>query len=224
MFENGARLGHIAQCEVFLDSQRIHVAPQTPVRQNGLELGAEQQGAVIEKRVVQGFDAQSVTRHEEGLLLAVPQGEGEHAAKALDAVDSPRFPGVHDDLGVALGVKHVAQRLQFRNELLVVVDFAIKDHHDRAVFVEQRLLAGRDVNDRQAPMAQAHARLNVQLALVWTTVSLRVIHALEHGATDGTVAAGVKNASDATHDIYECCCWANCTGRWRLNCWSYTDW
>ena len=97
--------------------------------------------------MVHGFDTQAVTRQKEGLLVAVPQGKGKHAAKALDAVGAPGFPSVDDDFGVALGVKHVAQRLQLGNERLVVVDFAVEDDHDRAVFIEQGLLAGGDVDD-----------------------------------------------------------------------------
>jgi hypothetical protein len=106
-------------------------------------------------------------------LVAVPQREGEHAAKALHAVFAPGFPGVHDALGVALGVEDVAQRLQFGDQFLVVVDLAVEDHDHRAVFVEQRLLAGGDVDDGQAPVAEAQAGLDVQAAFVRAAVRLR---------------------------------------------------
>jgi hypothetical protein len=137
-----------------------------PCGQHGLQLGAEQQRAVVQQRIVHGLDAQPVARHEEGLAVAVPQREGEHAAKVLDAVRAPGLPGMHDDLGVALGVEHMAQGLQFGDELLVVVDLAVEDHHHRAVFVEQRLLAGGDVDDGQAAVAQPDAGLQVQAAFV----------------------------------------------------------
>ena len=60
--------------------------------QQRLELGAEEQCAVVEQRVVQRLDAQAVTRHEQGLLVAVPQREGEHAAEALHALLAPATP------------------------------------------------------------------------------------------------------------------------------------
>jgi hypothetical protein len=41
--EDGARLGHVAEREVFLDRQRIDVARQAAMRQQRLELGAEEQ-------------------------------------------------------------------------------------------------------------------------------------------------------------------------------------
>jgi len=96
-------------------------------------------------------------------------------------------------------VEHVAQRLQLGDEALVVVDFAVEDDHDRAVFVEQRLLAGGNVDDRQAPVAQANAGLDVQAAFVGAAVQLRVVHALQGGAVNGGAAAGVKNTGNAAH-------------------------
>ena len=58
-------------------------------------------------------------------------------------------------------------------EFLEVVDLAVEDDDDGAVLVEQRLLAGRDVDDRQAAVAEADARLEVQAALVRAAVQLR---------------------------------------------------
>jgi len=81
------------------------------------------------------------------LLLAVPQGKGKHAAKSLDAVAPPRFPGVQDHLGVAAGAKLMAQGLELGHQLLIVVNFAVEDGDDALVFVEQGLLAGGEVDD-----------------------------------------------------------------------------
>ena len=108
---------------------------------------------------------------------------------------------MNDYLGVTFGVEDVAQGLQFRNQLLVVVDFSVKDHYDRAVFVEQRLLAGGNVDDGQAPMAQTYAGFDMQAALVRTAMQLRVVHTLEYGAVDVACAAGVKNSGNAAHVV-----------------------
>ena len=43
---------------------------------------------------------------------------------------------MNNHLGVALGMKHMAQSLQLGNEGLVVVDFAIEDHHHGAIFIK----------------------------------------------------------------------------------------
>ncbi len=44
----------------------------------------------------------------------------------------------------------------------------------------QRLLASGNVDDAQAPMPEAEARLDVQIAFVRTAVVLTVVHAQEH--------------------------------------------
>ena len=51
------------------------------------------------------------------------------------------------DLGVAASMERVAEREQFGDELLIVVDLAIEDHTNRAILVVQGLLPCRDVDD-----------------------------------------------------------------------------
>ena len=82
--------------------------------------------------------------------------------------------------------------LQLGDQFLEVVDLAVEDDDDRAVFVEQRLLAGGDVDDRQAPVAEAEARLDVQAAFVRAAVELRVVHALQHDAVDRHARRGCR--------------------------------
>ena len=60
-----ARLGRRSQGEIFLDRLRIEVAPQPAVRQQRLELGAEEQRAVVEQRVVERLHAEAVAREEQ---------------------------------------------------------------------------------------------------------------------------------------------------------------
>ena len=93
----------------------------------------------------------------------------------------------------------MAERLQFRHELLKVVDLAVEDDADAAVLVEERLLTGGDVDDRQTAMPEAEAGLDVDAALVGTAVVLGFVHPLQRGAIDVALAAGVEDAGDAAH-------------------------
>ena len=61
---------------------------------------------------------------------------------------------MHDDLGIAAGPEHVAEGRELGNQLLEVVDLPVVDNRDAAILVEQRLLAGRDRDDRQSAMAE----------------------------------------------------------------------
>jgi hypothetical protein len=136
------------------------------------QLGPENEFAGVEEGVVQRLDAKAVAHHEQRFLRAVPQREREHAAKAVDAGFAPGFPGVDDDFGVGMGAEGVAERFELGHQFLEVVDLAVEHHDDRAVFVEQRLLAGGEVDDRQPPVPEAHARFQMQAAFVRAAMEL----------------------------------------------------
>ena len=61
---------------------------------------------------------------------------------------------MNDDFCVALRVETMARGLQLGDQLLEVVDLTIEDDGHRAVFVEQGLLPGGDIDDGQAPMRE----------------------------------------------------------------------
>ena len=196
-------IGHVAQGKVFFDGQGVQGAGKVRVGGDDLELGAKHKSAVVQQRIKHGLDAQAVTRKKQGLLVAVPQGEGEHAAKALHAGLAPRLPGVQDDLGVAAGAEGVAQGFEFGHQFLVVVDFAVEDDDDRVVFVEQGLLAGGDVNDRQTAVAEGDTGLLVQARFIGPPVRLDVVDAGNQRRVEVALAAGVKESGDATHGYLE---------------------
>src|SRR5690606_20998535 len=81
-----------------------------------------------------------------------------------------------------------------------VVDLAVEDDRHRAVLVEQRLLAGGEVDDGQAPVRERDARLEVVATFVRAAMVLDVVHALHEGTVEVALAAGVEEAGDATHD------------------------
>ena len=88
----------------------------------------------------------------------------------------------------------MAQRLQFGHQLLEVVDLAVEHDDDAAVFVVQRLLAGRQVDDRQPAMAEPDAGLEVQSAFIGAAVELRLVHAIEQRAIDFAPGPAVEYA------------------------------
>ena len=104
-----------------------------------------------------------------------------------------------DDFGVGMGAEDVAERFQFGNQLLEIVDFAIEHDDHRAVLVEQRLLAGRQVDDGQAPVSQPHAGFQMQAAFVGAAMKLGVVHAMQQFARNVVLAAKIENTGDAAH-------------------------
>jgi hypothetical protein len=159
----------------------------------------KEESAIVKQGVVKRFDAKAVAGEEKGFAVTVPEREGEHATEALDAFFTPGFPGVNDHFGVTAGVEGMAERLQFGDERLVVVDFAVEDDADSFVFVIKRLLAGGEVDDREATVAKPDAGFKMQAAFVRAAVELRFVHAMEHRTIDVAFASGIKNAGYAAH-------------------------
>src|SRR5688572_6019285 len=147
-----ARLRDVAEGEIVLDRERVHLAAKTRVRHERLELRAEDELAISQERVMERLDAEPVAREEQRLAVLVPQRESEHAAEALDARGTPRFPGVHDRLGVALGMEHVPEARKLRNDGLKVVNLAVEHHNDGAILVVERLLASSQVDNGKPPV------------------------------------------------------------------------
>jgi len=133
--ENGAWLGDIAQREIFLDRQRVDVARQAPMREDGLQFGAEEKLSVGQQRVKHRLDRQPIAREKQCLGIAIPQRKGKHAAESLDAILAPGLPGMNDHLGIAARVEDMPQSLQLGNQFLVVVNFPVEDDADALVLV-----------------------------------------------------------------------------------------
>jgi len=171
------------------------------VGHQALQLGAEEQPAVLGHGVVQRLHAQAVAGHEQAVAAAVVDHESEHAAQVVHTVLAPVLPGAHDGFGVALGAEHIAVAPQFIHQLEVVVDLAVEHQGHRLVVIEDRLLAGGDVDDGQAPVAEAHAGLDVQVALVRPAVMLGLVHPVQALALGETLTAGVEQAGDAAHGL-----------------------
>ncbi len=119
----------------------------------------------------------------------------------LHALLSPLLPCVHDHFGVAAGAESVAQCLQFGAQLAVIVDLAVVANQHAAILIAHRLLAAGQIDHRQAPVAEAHARFHIDVTLVRTAVMLGLVHALEQRRIDAARAPRIKHSDYSTHDL-----------------------
>ena len=99
----------------------------SPVGEQRLQLGAEQERAVVQQRVVERLHAEPVAREEQRCAIRSHSANANMPRKRSHAGFAPLLPGVDDDLGVAVGAERMAGRLQLRNHDLVVVDLAVVD-------------------------------------------------------------------------------------------------
>ena len=137
----------------------VEVARRRRMLEDRLDLGAEEH-ALRQQRVVQRLDAEPIAGEEELAPARVPDREGEHPVQALDARGALLLVEVDDRLGVGRGPEAVPARLEPGAQLAVVVDLAVVGDPDRPVLVGHRLMAGgREVDDREPPMAERDALL-----------------------------------------------------------------
>src|SRR5258708_1563018 len=136
------------------------------VRQNDFDLGAKEK-RIRRRSVIQRLNAKPVTGNEQCSLLTVPNRECEHAAQVLNAIAAVLFVKMNDGFGIAIGAIAVAALLQFLAQFGVIVDFAVEDNPNCAVFVAERLVPAGDINDAQTAHADCGWPVGINAFIVW---------------------------------------------------------
>jgi hypothetical protein len=193
------RIGHVAEGKVFLDRLRVDAALELRMQQQRLELRAEYDASVGQLGVVQRLHAEAVARDEQRLAATIPDCEREHAVEALQALDAPFLPRVHDHLGIRARAEGVAALEQLRLDLHEVEDLAVEGDHDRVIFVVERLLAALQIDDCQTPMTEADSRLEVKAVAVRTAMADRAVHGPQQPLVDGPLGPQVHDPGNAAH-------------------------
>src|SRR5437762_4132367 len=168
--------------------------------QDWLQLRCEEQRAVA-LVVVERLDAQPIAREQDLPPPRVPDGEGEHAAQPIDAARAEVFVEMNDRLGVAGGLEDVAAPLQVAPQLLVVVDLAVEDDPDGAVFVRDRLEAVAEIDDAETAHADRDAVPDVDTFIVRTAVGHDAAHCTDLVLTNG-LSVPPNYACDAAHGAF----------------------
>ena len=168
------------------------------VSQKRLDLaGKEQRLALF--IIAERLDAEQVPRTEQRAAGAVPHRKREHPAQAAGQAAAPFLIPVEQDLGVGIRGKRVAALLQSGTQGLVVVNFAVEHDHQRAILIEHRLAAARQINDRQPPMPERRGAVGVAALAVGAAVTDEVRHALHDLFGRRRVLPGRGKADDAAH-------------------------
>src|SRR5262249_24395772 len=123
-----------------------------------------------------------------------------HSAQSLDTPLAPLLVAVHDDLGVRSAAKTMAGRLEFSPQLPEVENLAVEGEPHGLVLVDDRLFAGLEVDDREAPVAEPRAALDSAASPVGTPVDHRVrepseLESIHRGAVEAHASG------DAAHGL-----------------------
>src|SRR3989304_3534955 len=104
--------------------------------------------------------------------------------------------GVDQDLGVSVRAEHMPAVLQASPNLLEVVDLAIEDRPDGLPFIRHRLLAGGQIDDREA----AHAQPDLVRGVVAIIIRAAMPQAGRHSPQGGIIPARSGTGRGETPD------------------------
>ena len=125
---------------------------------------------------MEGLLPDPVAREHQALAGSIPECDREHAAELGRELGSVLLVDVRDDRGVT-GARHLMAALgEAPPDVLEVVQLAVEDADDVTGLVERRLVAGREVDDLQAPMTEHAASECGDAARVRAAVDERVGH------------------------------------------------
>src|SRR5205807_10146133 len=96
---------------------------------------------------VERLDTEAVAAKHEPSLLAVPEREGKHTPELVDQPLSFLLIKVDQNLGITLRSENVPLSAKPGPQIFEVVDFAVEDDPDRAIFIRQRLIASGQIDD-----------------------------------------------------------------------------
>ena len=137
---------------------------------------------------VQRLFAHAIARQQQALPGRIPQRQRKHAVEARQHRITPLLVTVHDHFGVAVGRETMAAFFQLGPQGAIVIDLAVVHDLDRAVFIPDRLIAARHVDDRQPPHRQPQAAVDEEPVAVRAAMNKGRVHALQQGTFDRRIS------------------------------------
>ena len=103
---------------------------------------------------IQRLDAKTVASQHQSPVEMRPQRHREHTSQAGKTFGVPLDERMEQDFRISAGAEPVSQALQLASQLPVVVDFSVESDGHAAILSGHRLVARRDVENRQTRRAQ----------------------------------------------------------------------
>ena len=184
--------------QIFRDGVAFELRPHARERQQRLDFGSDEETAIM-ARVIKRLNPHPIARAKEPPAPAVPDGKPEHAAQVVDAFLAVLFIEMNNGLGIAVGAVAMAARLQAGPQLGVVINLAVKNNPNRAIFVAEGLMSGLYVHDTQPAHGDADVAVEISPRIVRTAMHDLAIHGFEGFGPHSLVAIKVVNGANAAH-------------------------
>src|SRR5262249_49165049 len=118
----------------------------------------------------------------------------------VDAVRAVLLVGMDDHLAVALAGEAMPFRDQVVAQIAKVVNLAVEDERQAAIFVEERLPAAAQVDDLEAARPHAGGPIDVETFIVRPAVTQYRDQASQERRVDAGAALAMKDAGYPAHD------------------------
>src|SRR4029077_674885 len=129
----------------------------------------------------------------------IPERDREHPLEPLREPEAPLLVGMWQQRRVATATDLVAGRLELAPQLAEVVDLAVEDGDDVPALVRDGLVAGLQVDDRKAAVAEDAAPVGGDGAMVRAAMYDRVVHALDQSRVGSVPAEESANPAHARY-------------------------
>lgn len=150
---------------------------------------------------MQRLDPQLVPRGDELLACNVPDGEREHAVQSLEDASAPLFEAMENHLGIASGAKPMSGGGELLSKFVVIVDLAIEDDPCRFVFIRDRLMATRYVNDAEPTHPERHGPGDHEAIVIGSAMGDSIAHGLDTPVQLIAGQGSSHKAGNTTHQV-----------------------
>ena len=97
-----------------------------------------------------------VTSEQQSLARPVPERKGKHAPQMLNAVIAMFFVKMKDHFHIRGGTEAVTLLYKFFTERRTVVDLSVAHQYEGIVFIQDRLVTCRKIDDAEAGLRHCH--------------------------------------------------------------------
>src|SRR5882757_381765 len=152
--------------------------------------------------VIERLDPEAIAGNEECLLISVPDREREHAAQILHALGSVLLIEVNDGFRVAVSTVGMSTGNEWFAQAGVVIDLAVEDNGDRAIFVGDGLVAASDVYDAEAAHPDGEGAVGMESIIVGPAVGDDLAHGSQSGRFGARITGEFENSGDPAHSRF----------------------
>ncbi len=199
-FENRGGRGHVTEGEIFFQRAHVHAARHVLIFEDGFQLRSEDKPVRLAADVHRLF-AEAVARDDQALARHVPDRHAEHPAQIFHKICAFLFVEMDNRFGIGFRAEVVAGFFEPLAQLLEIINFAVQNYPDRAVFIRHRLVAAGNVDDAEAPHAERHAAAVIKAIVIGAAMRDDAAHPLHQRSRQLAARLEIYESEYSAHGL-----------------------